>query len=89
MSLPKLLHFYVTDVPVTRKASANVLAVDERQSLETLTRDERTAARILTQLTERQHGMEEKRDSRNEELRVLGEKRSEVRFLSFVGVYSC
>lgn len=63
----------------TRKASANVLAVDERQSLETLTRDEKTAARTLTQLTERQHGMEEKRELRNEELRVLGERRSEVR----------
>jgi len=33
-----------------RKASASVLAVDERQSLEILTRDEKTDSRSLTQL---------------------------------------
>jgi hypothetical protein len=79
---------YITDIPTPpRKAAANILAVDERQSLDTLTRDEKTAARALTQLTERQHGLEEKRGLRNEELRALGERRSEVGFvLSFVVV---
>jgi hypothetical protein len=62
-----------------RKAAANILAVDERQSLDTLTRDEKTAGRALQQLTERQQGLEEKRNQRNEELGVLGERRAEVR----------
>jgi hypothetical protein len=66
-----------------RKSAANILAVDERQSLDTLTRDEKTAARVLTQLAERQHGMEEKRGQRNEELRLLGERRTEVCWVFF------
>ena len=61
-----------------RKASASVLAVDERQSLETLTRDEKTAARTLGQLTERQQGLEEKRGTRVEELRSQTDKKAEV-----------
>lgn len=60
------------------KAAASILAVDERQSLDTLTRDEKTAGRVLTQLTERQQGMEEKRGLRNEELGVLGERKAEL-----------
>lgn len=71
----------LTHAITIRKAAANILAVDERQSLETLTRDEKTAGRGLTQLVERQQGMEEKKGSRNEELGVLGDRRLEVEFL--------
>ncbi|PPQ98373.1 hypothetical protein CVT26_013579 [Gymnopilus dilepis] len=60
------------------KASASVLAVDERQSLESLTREEKTAARALTQLTEKEQGFEEKKAQRSEELTTLNEKRQEL-----------
>ncbi|KAF9457597.1 condensin complex subunit SMC1 [Collybia nuda] len=60
------------------KGSANVLAIDERQSLDTLTRDERTTARTLTQLTERQQGLEEKRTTRSEELAAQTSKKAEL-----------
>jgi hypothetical protein len=76
--LPSLSLSSSIDIPSTRKAAANILAVDERQSLDTLMRDEKTAARVLTQLTERQQGLEEKRGARGDELRVLGERRAEV-----------
>ncbi|RDB26948.1 Structural maintenance of chromosomes protein 1 [Hypsizygus marmoreus] len=60
------------------KASANVLAIDERQSLETLTRDEKTASRSLTGLTERQQGLTEKRDTRAEELQTQTARKTEL-----------
>ena len=62
------------------KASSSVLAVDERQSLETLTREEKTASRTLVQLSEKEQGFDEKKTTRTEELRyisgMLNEKRS-------------
>jgi structural maintenance of chromosome 1 len=60
------------------KARANVLAVDERQQLETLTRDEKTTNRTLVQLTERRQGFEEKIATRNEDLSTQTGKRAEV-----------
>jgi structural maintenance of chromosome 1 len=63
---------------IYRKASSSVLAIDERQSLDTLTRDEKIASRTLTQLTERQQGLEEKRATRSEELTTQTSKKAEV-----------
>ncbi|ESK86076.1 cohesin complex subunit psm1 [Moniliophthora roreri MCA 2997] len=60
------------------KASASKLAVDERQELETLTRDEKTANRTLTTLTEKQKALEEKRDARKEELQTQTQKKAEL-----------
>ena len=61
-----------------RKSSSSVLAIDERQSLETLTRDEKTTSRSLGQLKEKQQGLEEKRDTRSEDARVQAAKKIEV-----------
>ncbi|EEB97948.1 hypothetical protein MPER_02634, partial [Moniliophthora perniciosa FA553] len=60
------------------KASASKLAVDERQQLETLTRDEKTANRTLTTLTEKQKALEQKRDARKEELQTQTQKKAEL-----------
>lgn len=60
------------------KAQANILAVDERQQLETLTRDEKTTGRTLAQLTERRQNLEEKNVTRNEDLNAQSGKRAEV-----------
>ncbi|KAG5644198.1 hypothetical protein DXG03_008861 [Asterophora parasitica] len=60
------------------KASANVLAIDERQSLERLTRDEKAANRTLTQLNERAQGLDEKRDARAGELSTHTERKAEL-----------
>ena len=61
-----------------RKASSSVLAVDERQSLETLTREEKTASRTLAQLSEKEQGFDEKKTTRTEELHQRNAKREEV-----------
>ncbi|KAG6898016.1 hypothetical protein C0992_007012 [Termitomyces sp. T32_za158] len=60
------------------KASANVLAIDERQSLERLTRDEKATGRTVTQLTDREKALSEKRDTRSGELNVQAEKKAEL-----------
>ncbi|KAH7906967.1 RecF/RecN/SMC [Hygrophoropsis aurantiaca] len=60
------------------KASASVLAVDERQSLETLTRDEKTAFRTLTQLKAKHDEMSQNKTKLAEELRVQEEKKEEL-----------
>ena len=60
------------------KASSSVLAVDERQSLETLTREEKTASRTLAQLSEKEQGFDEKKTTRTEELQQRNAKREEV-----------
>ncbi|TFY68970.1 hypothetical protein EVJ58_g695 [Rhodofomes roseus] len=67
------------------KAQAAVLAVEERQSLETLSRDERTSARALAQLKERHEGQQEKaerlrrdRDSQTEKRQELEERIKEL-----------
>jgi structural maintenance of chromosome 1 len=63
------------------KASASVLAIDERQSLETLTREEKTASRLFAQLSEKQQGLEEKRETLAEDARVQAVRKTEVRAL--------
>ncbi|KAG6915096.1 hypothetical protein DXG01_013475 [Tephrocybe rancida] len=60
------------------KASANVLAIDERQSLERLTRDEKATGRTVTQLSEREKGLSEKKNVRVEELNGQTEKKAEL-----------
>jgi structural maintenance of chromosome 1 len=63
-----------------RKASASILAVDERQSLETLTREEKTASRSLAQLKEKHQDLDQKRAKLSEDARVQSERKAEVWF---------
>lgn len=57
-----------------------MLAVDERQSLETLTREHKTTARMLGQLKEKQTGLEESRETRLADAQVQSARKAEVRF---------
>jgi hypothetical protein len=69
----------------SRKASASVLAVDERQSLETLTRDEKTASRSLTQLKDNLKDLDQKNEKFVEDARVHSECKAQVR-LAFIPI---
>ena len=60
------------------KSSSSKQAVDERQQLEALSREEKTANRTLVQLTERNAGFEEKKNTRSEDLQVQLGKKSEL-----------
>ncbi|KAF7332519.1 Structural maintenance of chromosomes protein [Mycena kentingensis (nom. inval.)] len=60
------------------KAAASVLAVDERQQLEGLTREQKTIARTLDQLKEKQKGMEETRETRTEGAETLNARKTEL-----------
>ncbi|KAI0757514.1 condensin complex subunit SMC1 [Daedaleopsis nitida] len=60
------------------KASASVLAVDERQSLETLTRDEKTSGRALAQVKDKLEQLTQKRDKLSEEERTHSQKKTEL-----------
>ncbi|KAJ7773018.1 SMCs flexible hinge [Mycena metata] len=60
------------------KAAASVLAVDERQSLETLTRELKTVTRTLGQLKEKQTGLEENRESRTADLEAQSARKAEL-----------
>ncbi|KAL5522775.1 hypothetical protein ACEPAG_8793 [Sanghuangporus baumii] len=60
------------------KAQANTLAVDERQSLQALTRDEKTGARALAALEETFSGLEENKAKLESEISDLEEKKEEV-----------
>jgi hypothetical protein len=62
-----------------RKAAASVLAVDERQSLETLSREHKTISRTLGQLKEKQTGLEENRETRLADAQVQNARKTEVR----------
>lgn len=64
----------------SRKAQASILAVDERQSLETLSRDEKTSSRALTQLKEKKEAFDTRRAKLLEEQATQTERRKEVRF---------
>ena len=55
-----------------------MLAVEERQSLETLSRDERTSARTLAQLKERTEAQREKAQKLRQDRDAQSEKRQEV-----------
>ncbi|KAI8982948.1 condensin complex subunit SMC1 [Trametes punicea] len=60
------------------KAAASVLAVDERQSLETLSRDEKTTGRTLSQLKDQLDQLTQKRDKLAEEARTQSQKKAEL-----------
>ncbi|KAJ7598927.1 condensin complex subunit SMC1 [Mycena floridula] len=60
------------------KATANLLAIDERQSLETLKRNEKAANRTLGQLLEKEHALNAKRTLRSEESTKQTEKKAEL-----------
>lgn len=72
------MHLRVLITLPCRKAQASVLAVDERQSLETLARDEKTSSRVLTQLKERYEGLTSKLSKLEEDEASQKEKRKEV-----------
>lgn len=55
-----------------------MLAVDERQSLETMTRDEKTSSRTLTQLKEKADHFTTKKTKLVEDEDNLQQKRTEV-----------
>ncbi len=57
-----------------------MLAVDERQSLEGVTREEKIAARTVSQLSEKEREFEERKNNRTEELVSQNEKKQEVEF---------
>ncbi|KAJ6610416.1 condensin complex subunit SMC1 [Mycena sp. CBHHK59/15] len=60
------------------KAAASVLAVDERQSLETLTREHKTTTRTLGQLKEKQKGLEENHETRMADAQVQSGRKTEL-----------
>ncbi|KAJ3905523.1 P-loop containing nucleoside triphosphate hydrolase protein [Lentinula edodes] len=60
------------------KTSANLLAIEERQKLEKLTREEKAVIRALNALKEKHQGLEEKRDSRGEETTSQTTKKTEL-----------
>ncbi|KAJ3982202.1 hypothetical protein F5890DRAFT_406855 [Lentinula detonsa] len=60
------------------KTSANLLAVEERQKLEKIIREEKAAVRALNALNEKQQGFKDKRDSRNEEVTSQTKKKTEL-----------
>ncbi|KAE9404591.1 condensin complex subunit SMC1 [Gymnopus androsaceus JB14] len=60
------------------KTSANLLAIEERQKLEKLLREEKSGGRSLNALKEKQQGLEEKRDSRSEDLTAQNAKKVEL-----------
>jgi structural maintenance of chromosome 1 len=62
----------------SRRARANILAVEERQSLETLNRDLKTCSRTLTQAKEKSGAFEEKRDNLSRDEAEASEKKDEV-----------
>ena len=61
-----------------RKANANVLAVDERQSLKTLDREFKTATRSLDQLKERVNAFEEQKDKLDKDTDEVQQKADSV-----------
>jgi structural maintenance of chromosome 1 len=64
---------------VFRKAQTSVLAVEERQSLDRLTREEKTTSRTFAQFRDRQEELERKRASLREDNDVHEAKKSDVR----------
>jgi len=64
---------------IFRKAQASILAVEERQTLEKLTREEKTSSRTFSQLKDRQEEFEQKRASLRENSSLYEEKRTDVR----------
>ena len=73
----------LTDLRASSKASTSVLAVDERQSLETLTRDGKTSSRSLAQLKDKLEQQTQKREKLTEEERAGSQKKAEVSLVSY------
>lgn len=63
-------------------------AVDERQSLETLTREEKTNGRALAQVKDKLEQLTQKRDKLSEEERTHSLKKTEVRDISRLARYA-
>jgi structural maintenance of chromosome 1 len=63
---------------LNRKASATVHAVDERQALEKLTRDEKTAQRLLTQLQDKQSQLEQRKQILSQDAKIQEDRKAEV-----------
>ena len=61
-----------------RKASASVLAAHEREQLESLNREEKTAARTLSQLKDKHEQMDDRKNKLLEDARIQQEKKDEV-----------
>ena len=61
-----------------RKASASVHAVDERQALETLTREEKTAQRLLAQLEDKHLQLEQRKQTLSEDATIQQDRKTEV-----------
>nr|AYN55353.1 cohesin complex subunit I [Sparassis latifolia] len=60
------------------KNDASILAVEERQALDTLSRDEKTSSRALAQLKDKHEQQMQKAEKLGEDKRVQSEKRSEL-----------
>ncbi|KAL4266841.1 SMC family protein [Pleurotus pulmonarius] len=60
------------------KAQANLLAIDERQSLESLTREEKTTARSLNQLQQKHEGLSERRERVAEDGKAQSARKAEL-----------
>ena len=58
---------------------ASRLAIEERQNLETLSRDEKTTIRSLAQVSERCSALETKKVALSEDLNLWTGRRAEVR----------
>lgn len=65
------------------KAIANTKAVNERQALQTISREEKTSLRQLTSLKEARTNMEEKKNQLDKETETLKERKKEVSVLSY------
>jgi structural maintenance of chromosome 1 len=63
-----------------RKASASVLAVSERQALETLSRDEKTASRTLTQVRAKDEELQRNQERLRADEQTQKASKSEVPF---------
>ena len=61
-----------------RKAIANTKAVNERQALQTISREEKTSLRQLTSLKETRTNMEEKKNQLDKETETLKDRKKEV-----------
>lgn len=77
---------YLLIICVSRKAQASVLAVAERQSLETLSRDEKTAARALAQAKDKQEQLNAKKVKLVEDEENAKRRRVEVSISSIYNI---
>ncbi|KIY53050.1 condensin complex subunit SMC1 [Fistulina hepatica ATCC 64428] len=60
------------------KSQASLLAVDERQQIETLTREEKTANRAFFQLQEKERELQDQKETRGTDLEAQNARQSEL-----------